>query len=481
MHGAVSGGRGHFAHLNRGGRMAREQLKRIDGYDVVIAGGGTCACVLAKDLARAGKKVILIEKGGRSLKGVGSMMGMMNGQHMERGEFPNVWGKTVEGQSVVIGTGVGGGSYLYAGIVGMPEFKAFDGVGVDLRPYVEDAKKETWASQTPDAFIGPVTRRMLEVTNSIGLPFEPAYRHIRFDRCEYACKKAAFGCARQAKWMGIYVADEAEQHGARLQIHTRVEHVVVEDGQAVGVIARGLDDGQGYEIRGKTVVCSAGGIGTAGILMKSGVEQAGTRLFGDPSFGSWGVLPKGLKGHFCEHGTSISYMDDEHGCLFSTQVTWPRSFWASYQLMEGGVKEAMEVYRHFPQMVAIFNKIHDEGVGRATWDGRVSKTVTAKDEEKMNYCRWVNEKILIAAGCDPNNLHHHGFSHAGALTFGHPGGSCPIGVTVDNNMETKIKNLFVCDISAMPGAPSRPPVLTLVTLTKRFVPLLLKRLDGHSR
>lgn len=462
--------------------MSKGQVKRMEGYDVVIVGGGPCGCVLAKDLAKAGKKVILIEKGGNNLKGLGSMMGMMNGEHMERAKLPNIWHETIEGQNVVIGTGMGGGSYLYAGIVGMPLFEAFDKVGIDLRPYLDEAKEETWVSKTPDEFIGPTTRRMLEVTNAIGLPFEPAYRHINFEKCEYGCKSAAFGCKKHAKWMGYYAANEAAQHGAKLQIYTEGRSIIVENGVAVGVNARGVKGGQDYEIRGKTIVCAAGGLGSASILMKSGIRSAGYRLFGDPSFSSWGVLPNnGMKSHFYEHGTSISYMDDENGCLFSTNVTWPRMFWAGYQVMEHGIGGAWDVYRNFPRMISIFNKIHDEGVGRLTWDGCISKTVTPKDEEKMNYCRWVNEKILIAMGCDPSTFHHTGFTHVkGGLTFGHPGGTCPIGVVVDKNLETELKNCFVCDISSLPGAPSRPPVLTLVTLTKWFVPQLLGRLNGRS-
>ena len=453
-------------------------VRRLEGFDVVIAGGGPCGCVLAKDLSKAGKKVILIEKGGSSLKGIGTMRGMLNGEHMARAKFPNIWQTTLEGQNLVLGTGIGGGSYLYAGIAGMPQFEAFDDVGIDLRPYLEDAKNETWVSRTPDEFLGPTTKHMLEVTNAIGLPFEPTHRHINFEKCEYGCKTSAFGCKRGAKWMGYYAASEAAEHGAKLQIHTDVRNVIVENGTAVGVNARGVKDGQDYEIRGNTVVCTAGGLGSAGILIKSGIRGAGLRLFGDPSFGSMGLLPEGgLKSHFYEHGTSISYMDDENGCLFYTNVTWPRVFWSGYQLMGHGIGGALKTYRDFPRMISISNKIHDEGVGRVTWSGRVSKTVTPKDEDKMNYCRYINEKILIAMGCDPETIHHGGFSHVkGGLTFGHPGGSCPMGVVVDKNLETEIKNCFVCDISSLPGAPSRPPVLTLVTLTKWFVPRLLERL-----
>lgn len=461
--------------------MGKNNVQKMDGYDVVIVGGGPCGCVLAKDLSKAGKKVILIEKGGNNLKGIGSMMGMLNGEHMERAQS-GIWASTVEGQNVVLGTGMGGGSYLYAGITGMPLFPVFDEIGIDLRPYLEEAKKETWVHETPDEFIGPTTNKILEVANGLGYPFVRTMRHIDFEKCEYACTSAAFGCKRGAKWMGFYAANEAEALGAKLQIYTEVKHLIIENGVAKGVFARNIKDGQEYEIRGNIVVIAAGGPGSALILMHSGIEKAGTRCFGDPAFGTWGVLPEDskLKSHFYEHGTSVAWFDDAHGCLFYTNVSWTRQFWTLYHV-PGGIGKAMEIWKLFPRMISLSNKIHDEGVGRITWDGCVSKTMTPHDEEKLNYCRYVNTKILLGMGCEPDSIHNSGYSHIkGDLTFGHPGGTCPVGVVVDTSLETEFKNCFVCDISSLPGAPSRPPVLTLVTLTKWFAPRLMARLEGRK-
>jgi choline dehydrogenase-like flavoprotein len=68
--------------------------KRLEGFDVVIVGGGPSGCILAKDLSKAGKKVVLIEKGGNNLKGIGTMRGMLNGEYMVRAKFQNIWQTT---------------------------------------------------------------------------------------------------------------------------------------------------------------------------------------------------------------------------------------------------------------------------------------------------------------------------------------------------------------------------------------------------
>jgi len=55
----------------------------------------------------------------------------------------------------------------------------------------------------------------------------------------------------------------------------------------------------------------------------------------------------------------------------------------------------------------------------------------------------------------------------------HPGGTAAIGRVVDENLETRVKNLFVCDASVFPVTPGLPPILTIVALAKRLAKTLL--------
>ena len=460
------------------------QVKFKDGYDVVIAGAGPCGCLLAKDLSKAGKKVLLIEHGGKTLKGIGTAMGMLNGEHMISDKGSS-WSLSIEGNGIVVGRGIGGGSYLYAGIAALPQFEPWKEAGIDLEPYLEVAKKESWVSETPDEFMGPVSKMMLKAANDLGYPFQKTLRHINWEKCEYNCTNAPMGCKHGAKWMGYYAAEEAEEYGCELLTYTKVEKVLQKDGKAVGFFARGVNDDQLYEIYGDLIICAAGGIGSATIMQHSGVPEAGTHmLFGDPSFSTYGLLPKdiGHPGLMYEHGTSVCFMDDEHGCLFASDLAWGRIFWATYQVKNHkSLKRAYDAFVNHPRKVSIFNKIHDEGAGRVCWDGKVSKYLTKKDEAKMNYCRSVNEKILLEMGCEPGSINHGSLSHhPGGATFGHPGGTCAVGDVVDANLESPIPNCYICDISVVPGAPSRPPVLTLVNLAKWFAPRVLAKLNSSS-
>ena len=49
-----------------------------------------------------------------------------------------------------------------------------------------------------------------------------------------------------------------------------------------------------------------------------------------------------------------------------------------------------------------------------------------------------------------------------------------IGEIVDSNLETDIKNLFVCDASVLPISPGKPPILTILALSKRLADYLKK-------
>ena len=66
-------------------------------------------------------------------------------------------------------------------------------------------------------------------------------------------------------------------------------------------------------------------------------------------------------------------------------------------------------------------------------------------------------------------------SSPGEIRGAHPSGTCRIGHVVDDNLETRIKNLYVCDASVFPEALDRPTVITIIAFGKRLVEHLLKQ------
>ncbi|WP_295609101.1 GMC oxidoreductase, partial [uncultured Methanobrevibacter sp.] len=74
--------------------------------------------------------------------------------------------------------------------------------------------------------------------------------------------------------------------------------------------------------------------------------------------------------------------------------------------------------------------------------------------------------ILEKAGVDPKTIGSTVYRGA------HPGGTAPIGKVVDSNLETEMSNLYVCDASVLPISPGKPPILTILALSKRLADYL---------
>ena len=79
----------------------------------------------------------------------------------------------------------------------------------------------------------------------------------------------------------------------------------------------------------------------------------------------------------------------------------------------------------------------------------------------------IAEEVLIEAGCDQKSILR------GEIRGAHPSGTCRIGDVVDENLETEIKNLYVCDASIFPEALDRPTVITIISFGKRLADYLL--------
>ena len=435
----------------------RNNIERLQ-TDVVIAGGGPGGCILANDLSKKGKHVVLIEKGGNDTRFFGSPVGMFLGGHMERtpyGGFPT----TMEGDPLILGVGIGGGTKLYQGIAGPPNIEVFSRFGIDLSPYVEDAKKETWANEIPEEFFGPATRRLRDTALEAGLPWEKMLHHVDYNKCKLGCTLCGSGCKRGAKWTGKVPADAAEKQGATLLVHTKANEIMVEKGEAVGVRANGRDKKR-YEIQSNAVVCASGGIGTTPLLKKAGIYEAGSWFVGDPSILMFGFLKQG-RGPFNEHQMMIGHFDEERGVLLSGGMATPFFTWFTLHLQNEGLKAFRDITR-FKKVLGVWTKIHDDGLGRVDLNGQVSKTFTPNDYYKEDYVKVILEKVLMQGGCIPDRIYSTG------KILGHPGGTAPIGKLVDSNLETQIKNLYCCDTSVMPEAPGRPPTWTVVALAKRL-------------
>lgn len=442
------------------------KIKRIE-VDLIIVGGGPGGCEIARHFSKKGKKVIIIEKGAYSSRFLGSLVGAMSRMEIRPSLSSMPVLKTKEGSAIPLCSGIGGGTLLYCGSAFLPDRDFWSRHGIHLSDkIINEAARETRVSKPPEEFIGPGTRRLQNAANDIGQSWEILDRHIDFDRCIPGCDKCTYGCSRGAKWTGMVYAEEAVDHGAIILDRTEVTGFIIMGIVCTGVKAKGRN-GIKYEIHAPVVVCSAGGIGTSILLKNAGIDSAGTTFAGDPTGFTIGFL-KNEKGNHKEHNMVMGYRDNNNGVVFSTMVA-PYLAWL-FQLMGKSAKTFIKNAGRYHRAMGLFVKVTDEASGKIKDKNNISKTYTQRDSERIRYGTDMNQKILIKAGCIPGSIFHTD------LTLGHPGQTVPLGILLDNNFESPIKNIFCCDTSVMPEAPGMPPALTVVVLAKHLCSILDIRL-----
>ena len=222
------------------------------------------------------------------------------------------------------------------------------------------------------------------------------------------------------------------------------------------------------ELRAPMVILAAGGMGSAPILMRSGIRGAGKGIFIDPLVVVYGHY----RGDKPRSGTcfnppmsvgSWEFYESEGFMLAPLNDPW--IMFAAQMALVSPLR-LFEVLR-FRRTMGIMTKIRDAVEGELFEDGSFSKPITGADRSKLDRGAEISSEILVKAGCDPGSLART--TARGA----HPGGACAIGKVVDENLETEIASLYVSDASIFPESLGTPVVATLVAMNKRLVRHLL--------
>jgi len=431
-------------------------MKRIKKkVDVVIVGTGPGGTSVGRQLARAGKEVLLLEKG-RDLKRIGNHFSAL----LYADKMGMSW--TEEGLNVVRAIVTGGSTIMYCGSAMKPPAWLKDRYGIDLDRHTEDVIRELDLTPLPDDVIGSAGMRILEAGNDLGYDFEKMPKFIDANTCRMHCGGTCMlGCPHGAKWTARdYIRDTLEA-GGELVTRADVQNVSSEDGVARGVTA--LIPGGVLDVEADVVIISAGGVGTPSILQKSGLHEAGIGMFMDPLVFVTGVSK--YRGNcqgppMCVGTTKFM----EEGILLSDLID-PWMIWVIMVLRSNPSK--LLNFLSYRRQLSLMVKIGDERKGFITVDGRISKPLTDQDRWRLNRGAALSRDVLIKAGCDPRSI------MVGPVRGAHPGATARIGEVVNQDLETRIQNLYVSDASVLPEALDRPVVLTLIGLGRRLAEHLL--------
>lgn len=426
--------------------------------EVLVVGSGPGGAAVARQLARAGKKVMLLERGKdyRRKAYYGTYLGALTYADRHSLLF------TKEGLNIIRPLMVGGATSMYCGSAARPPAWVKDKYGIDLGAHVDATIDEIGIAPLPPEQRGVASTRIAEAALSLGYAWEPLLKFIRPDRSShFNCgAKCMLGCRCGAKWNAAEWVDEAVAAGCELLTEARVDDLIIERGQVGGV--RATWRGVPLEVEAKLVVLAAGGIGTPLILQRAGFFEAGHGMTMDTTVMVCGTSKD--KGIGDEPPMTWAHADDEVGYMLSTLI----DPWLLFPII-ATMKSPRHLFKWpaWSRALGVMIKIKDDISGGITLDGEISKPMTERDQFRLNRGAIVARQILVRAGADPASI------FITPLRGTHPSSTVRLGQMLDDNLQTAVKNLYVCDASTFPEALDRPTVLTILALGKRLAQHLL--------
>jgi choline dehydrogenase-like flavoprotein len=414
-------------------------------HDAIVIGTGPGGASVARELARRGAKVLLLEQGSAApVEGTLAQMAAMAAVPGKGAFFHR------DASLLVRGITAGGSSTLNFATAAEPPAALFAALGIDLAAAVRELRAELPLAPLPDKLIGPMAMRMMEAARAMSLDWRKLDKMIRPQSCRTGCWRCVYGCPFGAKWTARVFVDDACADGAQLVDRAKVTRIIVKDDRAAGVEVQ--VDGKVQTLTAPVVVLSAGGIGSPRILHRSGLGPRSSPFFSDPVVAVMGSVDDIDGGAEVPMAAGVSL---HHEGIALADLTLPKPMYQAFAAQVGRIDRLFAHRRTLSLMV----KIRDEtggGIG-PRW---VDKTLQDSDRARFRHGVEIARGILAKAGA------RHIFKswHFAA----HPGGAVPIGELVDSNLQHATPGLYVCDASVLPGPWGLPPTLTLLALGKRL-------------
>jgi len=476
--------------------------------DVVVVGTGAGGGVVGRELADRGFAVVFVEEG-RLQRREDYLGGFINAQlqysrtalALGTSPFPVMMGKLVGGS-----TAINGGTcfrtpdevlYEWCASLGTDELSP-----ANMAPRFERIEQRLAVSVPERRFIGPIADVMDRGAAALGWHAGPISRNA------VGCEGGGFcglGCASGARQsVEVSLLPGAIERGAIVLSGARAQRILVEQGRAVGVLARG-ERGRELRIRGRAVIMAGGSVPTPALLLSQGIGNSsgelGRNLSVHPSVGVGGCFDEPMHP---ERYIPQAYMVDEFRTQGIMLLSAQPDLNVAHALFPFSGRRFMRAMDSVPHLAMLGAMIRDRSRGRVWMDVKGRALVTynmgAEDVERMKIAIVYSGKLWWAAGARRLHLGLVGgdpvdsfaqlerFSERRlraadlALISYHPLGTCKMGrdrrtsvVDLDHEVHD-VSGLFVVDGSTVPGPPGVNPQLTIMALAVRAAEQIAKRL-----
>jgi choline dehydrogenase-like flavoprotein len=507
----------HHHDHEHGSARSRERLAVLRGreqaaplsarVDVVIVGSGAGGAVLARELARDGRSVLVLEEGGHySPAEYGAMTPSNSFRRLAReagmsvalgiGDTPLI--------SLLAGKCVGGSSVLTGGVCFRIPEQVLHGWSTELglsgmtpealAPYFSEVERLCHVEDVPVHMRSRASELFVEGADKLGIKMKTMRRNTNGCRGAARCN---FGCPNGAKMsVDVSFLPDAVAHGTTVVSDALVERIDITGGTARGVRGRFLDAVTGepripFEVRAKLVVVACGSMHTPILLRRSGLDNVhigrhltlhpGVRigaLFDEEVDGWDGALQSVYTDHFIDEGI---WLNGVYSPVNVLAAAFP-----------GVGREHRRLVKHMPNLAFFGGMVHDDGGGQVRrWLSReplVTYKMAKRDKGRLLKAIHILGTMAFAAGAREVLTPVFGMptvkkaadldfllegklaaSKVECMAF-HPLGSAKMatspeaGVVKPTGETWAVDNLFVCDGSVLPtsiGVNSQLPIMTV--------------------